>query len=333
MGKHAMKRTIAIVVLVVFMGLVHGWAAEQAGPSFHEQAGTPLVRKHKKFPWLLAFLGIAAIGTTIYFLTKKKVTTPPVEPEPETDPPLPSFDERVRWFDYDAQLPLGITETQIEERGTTKIHHLSYDDPNGGVVPALLVVPEGTGPFAAVIFLHSGQSDLYEFLDEGLAIAGRGAISLLVTVPFSNVSAQNLRLHYIRTVVALRRGVDLLLARSDVAPGRIGYVGHSFGATWGGVLAGVEKRLKTYVLMGGYGRDASIPETLSPSLYVGHAAPATLLFQFAMNDEFISLEVANEYFQAASEPKTILWYDTTHEFNAQARFDRVAWLALQLGLN
>ena len=72
MGKHAMKRTIAIVVLIGFMGLAHGWGAEQAGPSFHEQAGTPVVRKHKRFPWVLTLLGIAAIGTTIYFLTKKK---------------------------------------------------------------------------------------------------------------------------------------------------------------------------------------------------------------------------------------------------------------------
>jgi dienelactone hydrolase len=331
MEKHAMKKTIAIGVLIAFLGLALAWAAEQAGPSFHEQPGTPMVRRQKRFPWLLTFLGVAAIGTVVYVLTKKKKTTPPVEPEP--DPSLPSYDELVRRFDYDAQLPLGITETQIEERGTTKIHHLSYADPNGGVVPALLVVPEGTGPFAAVIFLHSGQGDLYEFLDEALAIAGRGAISLLVTIPFFYVSPQSHKLHYIRTVIDLRRGVDLLLARSDVAPGRIGYVGHSFGATWGGVLAGVEKRLKAYVLMGGYGKDSSIPEQLSPYLYVGHAAPAALLFQFALNDEFISITAANEYFQAASEPKTILWYDTTHAFNAQAQFDRINWLASQLGLH
>jgi hypothetical protein len=332
MEKHAWKRTIAIAVLIAFMGMAVARAEEQAFPAFQQKEGVPAIKK-QKFPWLLAILGAVAIGATVFLLTKKKKSAPAVEPEPEPDPSLPSYDELVHQFDYNAQSPLNIQETGVEQRGAAWIHHLSYADPNGGTVPSLLVVPDGAGPFAAVIFLHWGQGDLYEFLDEALAIAGRGAISLLVTIPLVSTSSQALRLHYIRTVIDLRRGVDLLLARSDVAPGRIGYVGHSFGATWGGVLAGVEKRLKAYVLMGGYGKDASIPDELSPSYYIGHAAPAALLFQFAQNDEFISIAAANEYFQAASEPKTILWYDTTHAFNAQAQFDRISWLALQLGLH
>ena len=40
-----------------------------------------------------------------------------------------------------------------------------------------------------------------------------------------------------------------LIARDDVDPERLGYVGHSLGATWGGALAGVEKRVKAFVLM------------------------------------------------------------------------------------
>lgn len=46
---------------------------------------------------------------------------------------------------------------------------------------------------------------------------------------------------YIQTVVDLRRGVDLLLSRSDVDPKRIGFLGYSFGAHAGAILAGVEK--------------------------------------------------------------------------------------------
>jgi len=55
----------------------------------------------------------------------------------------------------------------------------------------------------------------------------------------------------VQTVIDLRRAVDVVLSRPGVDPKRIGFVGHSFGATWGGVLAGVEKRIKAYVLMAG----------------------------------------------------------------------------------
>ena len=41
----------------------------------------------------------------------------------------------------------------------------------------------------------------------------------------------------------LRRGVDLLVARAEVDPARIGYVGHSLGSTLGGVLVGYGARL------------------------------------------------------------------------------------------
>lgn len=52
----------------------------------------------------------------------------------------------------------------------------------------------------------------------------------------------------IHAVVDLRRGIDLLLARPDVDPRRLAYVGHSYGAQWGAILSAVDKRIKTAVL-------------------------------------------------------------------------------------
>jgi cephalosporin-C deacetylase-like acetyl esterase len=54
--------------------------------------------------------------------------------------------------------------------------------------------------------------------------------------------------------VDLRRAVDLMLSRSDVDKSRIAYVGHSYGAMLGGILTAVEKRIKTFVLLGGLAR-------------------------------------------------------------------------------
>ena len=51
----------------------------------------------------------------------------------------------------------------------------------------------------------------------------------------------------------LRRAVDLLAARPEVDRRRPAYVGVSYGAAMGGLLAGVEGRLKAYVLAVGDG--------------------------------------------------------------------------------
>jgi hypothetical protein len=72
MGIHGLKKVIAITVLVAFIGIGVAWAMEQGSPQFQEKAGTPVIKKHKKFPWLLAVLGVAVVGVGVYFLTKKK---------------------------------------------------------------------------------------------------------------------------------------------------------------------------------------------------------------------------------------------------------------------
>ena len=41
---------------------------------------------------------------------------------------------------------------------------------------------------------------------------------------------------------------------------------------------------------------------------------------------------AQRFFEAASEPKEIRWYDAGHFLNEQARQDRMAWLGERLGL-
>jgi len=64
--------------------------------------------------------------------------------------------------------------------------------------------------------------------------------------------------NYAATVIDLRRGIDLLQARSDVDSNRIAYVGHSTGAQWGAILSAIDKRVKAAVLMGGLPTEATI---------------------------------------------------------------------------
>jgi cephalosporin-C deacetylase-like acetyl esterase len=152
--------------------------------------------------------------------------------------------------------------------------------------------------------------------------------------------------------VDLRRAVDLLVARPDVDTARLAYYGVSYGAAMGGLLAGVEHRLKAYVLAVGDGGlvshftgpdDANRPEVVSfpaeqrerwlqamrpiePINFIGRAAPAALLFQAGTKDELIPQQDTRRYYQAASQPKQLRWYDAGHFLNCAARKDMMSWL-------
>lgn len=270
-------------------------------------------------------------------------------------------------FEYDRFEPLDIQVANTQKSNSTTIQDISYVSPSGGRVPAYLVVPSGSGPFAAIVFVHWGQGSRDEFLREAIALADAGIISLCIDAPFARPDFQQAHddtpetqaLLQKQGIIEARRAVDLLVERTDVDPQRVGYVGHSYGATIGGILAAVEKRARVYVLMGGLPsladkynasqkpeivqeRETMPPDEwlrfinalkpLDTAQYLGYAAPSVLFMQFAHQDEIVTEEEAERFFKAASEPKTILWYDGGHEFNMQARLERAEWLCHQLGV-
>ncbi len=265
-------------------------------------------------------------------------------------------------FAYDSKLPLDFREAGVQQLPGATVRDVSYASPKGGRVPAYLVVPEGRGPFAAVEFVHWGQGDRTEFLSEALVYAKGGAVSLLIDAPYRRPDykqgpsfiddPQADRDLYVQLVIDARRGLDLLLSRPDVDPARVAYVGHSLGATWGGALAGVERRVVAYVLMGGlpsitdfsgesaFARDvrerykpeqieryAALVSPINPENFVGRARGARLFFQFARWDRYISRDAASRYVGAASRPKIERTYNTSHEFNdLNSWCDRNAWI-------
>jgi dienelactone hydrolase len=270
------------------------------------------------------------------------------------------FPELARMFDYDNKAPLDVKENKVEVKDGVKVHDITYLSPKGGRVTAYLVVPPGKGPFAGLVFMHWGFGYRSSFLAEALLLARAGAVSLMIDAPynrpaawrhdFDNSKPEVNRDVYLQMVVDLRRGVDLLTSRADVDAKRIGFVGLSLGAHMGGILSGVEKRIKALVLMGGLpslterlrnnnadgklNRDIEILSPLDPIHYVSHAKPSALFFQFARRDRFVSEKQATEYEQAASQPKIIKWYDTGHELNdLEALRDRAEWLRKEIGIS
>jgi dienelactone hydrolase len=272
-------------------------------------------------------------------------------------------------FDYDASAPLDLEEAGVEHRGGVAVHDISYASPKGGRVPAYLVVPEGPGPFAAILWGHwywpnSEFFNRKEFLEEAIVLAPAGVVSLLTTGPGARPGHVNDKnpisdeqvTDLIQAIVDMRRGADLLLARKDVDPHRLAYVGHSYNAEVGGFLSGIDKRFKAFVLMAGplsdevdeqsdeykQFRQQVGPEKfdafvakyqwLDPGKFVSRAAPATVFLQYASQEDFLTSARAKQYAAIVSEPKQFKIYEAPHALNAEARRDRIVFLTDQLAL-
>jgi dienelactone hydrolase len=270
-------------------------------------------------------------------------------------------------FAYDAKAPLDALTAGVETRGDVVIQDLSYASPKGGRVPATLVVPAGKGPFAAVVWGHwywenSPMKSRRQFLDEAVVLARSGVVSLLTDGPVARAGYVPDRTplnakqfdDLVQQVVDMRRGADLLLARPDVDPRRLAFVGHSYNATVGAILAGVDRRFKAFVLMAGALSDqvdfrsaeylryrekvgpskwdafAAEHAWVDPGAYVAHAAPAAVFMQFATQEDFLTPVRVKEYAAIVSEPKRLKLYEAPHALNAAARRDRLAFLAEML---
>jgi dienelactone hydrolase len=277
--------------------------------------------------------------------------------------------ELLRHFDYDQKAPLNIKQIGVQHRARADVYDITYSSLKGGVVPAYLVVPKGKGPFAAVIWGHwywpnSSMRNRRQFLDEAIALAQAGVVSLLTDGPVARPGHEAIKepfdernaAEFFQQVMDMRRGVDLLLARRDVDRKRIAFVGHSYNAGVGALLSGVDRRFKAFVLMAGVLSNEVIRQIkeyqdfrkrvgaekvdaynekyswLDQGKYVSHAAPAVVFLQFATQEPFLTPDRARQQAAIVSEPKRLKLYDAPHALNAEARRERIDFLVEQLKL-
>jgi len=309
---------------------------------------------------------LAACSGPIRTIAPAEQTPTATNPDASTSTPIVDiYEQNIHLFDYDAESTVLFTEVSAEKEDGYTLYDINYASPKTGNVPAYLVVPEGSGPFAGILLMHGSSGSRETLLPLAKDLSYTGAVVLTVSAPSARISGRDWitfmpqdRDEQIQLMVDLRRGVDLLLQREKVDPSRIGYIGYSYGAAMGGLLAGIEPRIKAYGLMVGDGglvnhfTDEGQPvggfETINPAArerwleamqplepiyYIGHASPSALFFQNARHDMSVSEEDALAYQTAGSEPKKVEWYDSGHGLPPQAYTDMVAWLAEQIGID
>jgi pimeloyl-ACP methyl ester carboxylesterase len=266
--------------------------------------------------------------------------TPSATPGIRTDFDLPPYGELVKMWDYNTSEPLDyeLISTKRRRDGVTK-YDIVYPS-SGFAVPAYLVMPEGQGPFPAVVYAHGYGDDRSFFLDDAVALARRGVAGLVIQgpgvlrEPFVTMgmgdAAEDIQGNQ-QYLIDLRRGIDLLQTLSQLDASRIGFVGHSLGCQVGGILSGVEDRIDAYVLMScvGYATDPEWSEffgpdeelalyqdqiaVLNPVDYIAHSQATAFLIQASRNDSYgASVPNIRALFDAAPGTKVLRGYEGGH---------------------
>lgn len=281
-------------------------------------------------------------------------------------PPLATEDDP---FAYDATAPLDPTETPVERTAmftTTAVTYRTYD----GTVPGLLYTPSGPGPFPCVLAAHGVTANKGTSIGLRDLIVPAGYAMFTIDARFhgdrgtpaqSFFDLQNypgrVRELFQGTVVDLRRAIDYLEQRPDCVPGKIGFVGTSMGGFMGATLAGADERVQAPVLLFSgadwrlwfttghpgvvgifyqFGNPVSLDavvaaiDPLDPSRWIGRIAPRPVLMVHGDADDVVPPATGQALYDAALDPKTVLWYAGGHgPGGAEARrvgYTLVGWL-------
>jgi dienelactone hydrolase len=262
-------------------------------------------------------------------------------------------------FTYVRRDKLVVRTLTVTRSAALETRDIAFES-DGRSVGASLVRLVDRKRHAGILFVHwlgdPKTTNRSEFLPEARELAARGVTSLLVDAMWAQPNWFDTRTTSgdysasIAQVLALRRALDVLGAQPDVDPARIAYVGHDFGAMYGALVAGVDKRPSAYVfmtptvtfwewyLLGTRPADkyAYIEQmrALDPVTYLARATMQATLLQFAANDEYVPQSAADEFAAAVPDrDKTVKRYDAGHALDIDtARSDRRAWLAAHLDL-
>ena len=244
---------------------------------------------------------------------------------------------------------LSVAQTVHHEEPIPGGRQLALDVQAEGLsVPALLQLPDASGPVPAALLLH-GFSNRKEVMADsvGRSLLRLGVASLAIDLPMHGSRGNPLDLQNTRNPLeavrlwrlALREaalGVRFLRGRQGVDAARVGVVGYSLGSFLAVTLAAAEPDLGPVVLTAG----GDLPDSpltrvaravVDPPRAVKRLNGRPLLMVNGRHDPVIRPEQAQRLFDAAGEPKELRWWDAAgHALPPAAVDEAAAWLAARL---
>jgi dienelactone hydrolase len=267
-------------------------------------------------------------------------------------------------FAYDVDEPLSLQKAVESTNNGVEVSAISFSSPDGGSVTGLLFDPVTRSSLRpGIVLMHGMPGNARSMAATAQLLAEHGAVAIAIDAPFARRGGPPVRFttqdrtEQIQLIKDLQRAVDVLRARANVDDGRMAYLGISYGGAMGALFVGVERRIKTAVLVVGDGglvshftgpEDVNLMASLScatrdnwvqamtpiePIRFIAHAPPVALLLQSGRFDNLVPAADAQLLHTAAPQLSTIRWYDAGHGLNQQALFDRLDWLHEEIGLD
>jgi len=262
----------------------------------------------------------------------------------------PPFSELKAMFAYDKTEPFDLREIpNLEQTMDGITFRCSYFQSGGETAAAYLALPEGEGPFPVVVYAPGLKTMAMDSSGYAVALAKKGYAALLIeepTLPFSLADAQGAIANYVEYGIQERRALDLLATMPEIDAQRIGFFGWSNGAIVGALLAGVDERVKAYVLQGvpllddaefkdvapgkaAWARYVAQMAVLDLAAYVGHNKGAAFLFVNGDRD-FRRMRAGKVLMAVAPKGATSHVYAGGHGSTPAADKYWQAWMVKQL---
>ena len=264
---------------------------------------------------------------------------------------IPTWETLSAAYKYEAKP--GTVKEEAKQDADHFVQRIALTSAAGESVPAFFRRPKAEGIYPCVLLLHglgSKKEDMSSMF--GRALADKGVASLALDAPEHGErkpagpqpQAQNpMRLlQVIRAgIVDYRIALDYLKTRKDVDSARIGLLGYSMGAMMGSILSGVDDRVKATVLcVGGDVVRAfadRIPpafrehaESVAPSNFIGRISPRPVLMINGKLDQLVNEAAAKALYDAAKDPREIIWADSGHFLPPAIAAKGIDWLTLKL---
>jgi len=253
----------------------------------------------------------------------------------------------------------GLQTQLMETRTNVVIHGCSFADANDARVQCVLIEPRGKkGKHAGVVYQHGGGQTMMNYISEAAMLAESGVVAMIIDPPgrgrpndMQTMNGAQIRDWMFEVAAAGSRAIDILLARGDVDPARIGFVGHSYGANAAAIIGARDGRPSSYVLIGGtdrfsehmrtseaefwtvYRRRADLDATLElvKAADAANFLPAlkarAVLVQCAKFDLPDLMKSCPAVYDSLRSKKRIEWYPIDHAFaDAKAAVDRIEFL-------
>ncbi|HEU4889523.1 MAG TPA: protein kinase [Thermoanaerobaculia bacterium] len=245
--------------------------------------------------------------------------------------PESKYREFLKFYEY-PPAPLNARVVKRTVGPAWIVEKIAYAGAGGQTVEAVLFLPKNHRPPYQVVhylpphdvaggrrtFEASIESTLAPFIRSGRAVFGvmlpgyigrefpGGMEPSEGSEEFAELTVNN--------IVDERRGLDYLLTRPDVDASRVAFYGQSSGAHVGVLLAGVEHRYRSVLLVGAglIGEDTTVLPRVSRINFVPYL-DTPLLMVHGRWDEIHPLRTeAEPLFELASEPKRLTVYDGSH---------------------